>query len=664
MTTGAIFDQIQTVYQQLAALQAQLQRQPSTQLNGTAETQEVQRLLERFNRELATCLDEGCTRSDRISAAGCEPPQSLRSHDVVGQSQTRFGQLADAIADIVLVYDLEGHIQFINRAGQDFSQISQTTHRPLVESDVFPVEVAACCMQLRQQAIATQQTQHRVYSTQLAPDRPFSFAATYLPLMGRDGPEILGIIRNMTQQRQLETALELAEEKFYKAFRSSPLMIAIATLQDGRMVEVNDSFLKTYGYSRQDLIGRTAIELNLWHSQSDRQHMIEQIKHQGRVQNLESYCQTQSGERIAVSFSAERIDIGGEPCILVTSVNITDQKQTEDAFTSSEERYRTLMETAGDAIIVANIETGRIVDANLKASQLLGLSLNQMIGAPHACLYPPEQVQHCFTMLFQPSDQGDQLGNEVNLLHADGHLIPAEVSSSIFEVKGKTYIQGIFRDISARKRAEDQIRTSLQEKEVLLKEIHHRVKNNLQIISSLLDLQANRVSDRHICEILRDNQNRISSMAMVHECLYGSSNFARIDFSKYVRTLVIQLFQTYDTPLQPADLQMSLQPQIFLTIEQAIPSGLLLNELITNALKHGLNGRSDGSLTVQLHRVNEQIVLTVGNDGDRLPADFDLTSVASLGMQLICTLTRQLQGTIRLERGAHTMFHISFVPLP
>jgi two-component sensor histidine kinase len=219
------------------------------------------------------------------------------------------------------------------------------------------------------------------------------------------------------------------------------------------------------------------------------------------------------------------------------------------------------------------------------------------------------------------------------------------------------------KEIVERVRAEEQIKASLKEKEVLLKEIHHRVKNNLQIVSSLLRLQSQQIKDQPALDVLKESQNRIRSMALIHERLYRSQDLASIDFAVYIRDLASHLIRSYRARPGPVELQIDAQ-DVYLAIDTAIPCGLITNELISNALKHAFPNRSSGEIHIKMEVADtHQFTLIIGDNGIGLPKDVDFRNTESLGMQLINTLVNQLDGSIELRTDEGTEFKITF-PVP
>ena len=216
------------------------------------------------------------------------------------------------------------------------------------------------------------------------------------------------------------------------------------------------------------------------------------------------------------------------------------------------------------------------------------------------------------------------------------------------------------RDITPRKQAEEDLRASLHEKEILLKEIHHRVKNNMQVISSLLSLQSRHLTDKAAIEMFRESQQRIRSMALVHEKLYQSKDLSRIDFSKYIENLIMFLFHSYRVNSDQVRIQTEVQ-DVLLDINSAIPCGLIINELVMNALKHAFPGGRKGEITISLQASGDGTsILSVGDNGVGFPAGLDFHKTDTLGMQLVTMLVDQLDGTISMERKLGTRFEVVF----
>jgi two-component sensor histidine kinase len=240
-------------------------------------------------------------------------------------------------------------------------------------------------------------------------------------------------------------------------------------------------------------------------------------------------------------------------------------------------------------------------------------------------------------------------------------LISMEIFlNPIFDTEGNiTEISLVAHDITEKKKVEKEIVESLKEKEVLLKEIHHRVKNNLQVISSILNLQSSFVKDKKTLEILEESRNRIRSMAIIHENLYQTTNFSSIDFSSYLENLCSNLISSYHLYSGAVQLHTELE-KVELVLDQAIPCGLLVNELITNSLKYAFPEGRSGEISVQLFEKNNRINLRIGDDGIGMPEDYDILNSDTLGLQLVSTLVEQLDGEIHVDNSKGIKYLITF----
>ncbi len=254
---------------------------------------------------------------------------------------------------------------------------------------------------------------------------------------------------------------------------------------------------------------------------------------------------------------------------------------------------------------------------------------------------------------------------DLPLLTASGHshwfqvfVNPVRVGDKMEEVSCLAY------DITDRKEIDRRILASLKEKEVLLQEVHHRVKNNLQVISSILNLQSSFVTDEKVLEVLKESQSRIKTMSYIHEKLYQTADFSSIEFTDYIGSLSRNLVQSY----APGDTRIKLDldfDEIFLGLDQAIPCGLIVNELVSNALKYAFNGRNEGTLYIGLKEAEGHIELQIKDDGVGLPTDFKYENSESLGIYLVYALVEQLDATIEVDSKLNegTRFGIRFVKI-
>jgi PAS domain S-box-containing protein len=242
-----------------------------------------------------------------------------------------------------------------------------------------------------------------------------------------------------------------------------------------------------------------------------------------------------------------------------------------------------------------------------------------------------------------------------NKIYLDVYLNPIYHENKIIEVSG------IAHDITERVHNEEKVHQSLKEKEVLLKEVHHRVKNNMQVISSILNLQSSYVTDQYALSLLKESQNRIKTMAYIHESLYQNKTFTSINFSDYISTLTNNILQSYAASIQSVKLDLNIQ-KIILNLDTSIPAGLIINELVTNSIKHAFTESNEGIILINLHTKDNVLFLEVSDNGKGFPKDIDFKNTNSLGLQLVNTLVEQLNGKMELNENnkGGTSFYINF----
>jgi PAS domain S-box-containing protein len=341
--------------------------------------------------------------------------------------------------------------------------------------------------------------------------------------------------------------------------------------------------------------------------------------------------------------------------------DITESKRAQDALREAESTYRSLVDTSPDGIMLSNLE-GKTILSNRQAALLCGYGRpEEMIGLSMFELIDPQDRERAWADLRQVLASGSVQNKQYMLVRKDGSRFPAEISSSVVrdaDLEPVRFI-GIIRDVTMRKRAEAQLQASLRQKETLLKEIHHRVKDNLQVVSSLLYVQALQARDPATRRVLEDSRSRVHSMALAHEKLYGSPDLSRIDLAEYVQGLVSSLLQAHAVDVDRIEVQVQFQNKA-LPLALAMPCGLIINELVSNALQHAFVNRARGQVRVQMSAEDGRYRLQVSDDGVGLPPDVDLQEPGSFGLQLVKMLVDQLHGTMSVDSGEGTCFRIQF----
>ncbi|ADZ08661.1 signal transduction histidine kinase [Methanobacterium lacus] len=327
------------------------------------------------------------------------------------------------------------------------------------------------------------------------------------------------------------------------------------------------------------------------------------------------------------------------------------------------ERFRSLLDETNDHIFLLNIPSGKFSDVNKSASERFGLNSKEVPITSIHDLVDKDEIEDFNELFNQLANKSQDRKTFYSMfLDSGGIKIPVEISASTVNFGDELYIVMVVRDITERKEAENKIKKSLEEKKVLLREIHHRVKNNMQIISSLLNLQTTYTNDENVVDILMESQNRVKSMAMIHEKLYQSTELARIDFRDYIYQLTMFLRQSYVYMNSSITIETEVD-DIHLNIDTAVPCGLIINELVTNSIKHGFPNGMPGLIRVKLFESNGEYTLCVKDNGVGFPETIDFRNTDTLGLQLITNLVLQLDGTIDVIFDHGTEFKINFQPM-
>lgn len=328
---------------------------------------------------------------------------------------------------------------------------------------------------------------------------------------------------------------------------------------------------------------------------------------------------------------------------------------------SSEILMRSILDAAPDAMLIVDT-AGCIVLANDMAERQFGCSRAELIGGSVERLIPEESrrnhARYCETFAAERSARVMGQGQELRARRHDGSQFDVEIALSPVRLSDRSFVVAAVRDITLRRQTEQRLRESLEEKELLLKEIHHRVKNNLQVVASMLALQAAKTDDSTVQEPLEDCRQRVMSMALVHEKLYGAGDLRRIDLSELVREIATLLISEGVGPRITTKFNVE---RISIDIERAVPASLIMNELMSNALKHAFKGRSQGLLSICVRHCEQgRVCIEVADDGVGGVHTDSFRNSKTLGMTIVRNLVRQLDAQLSVETGSGTVVAISF----
>jgi PAS domain S-box-containing protein len=453
----------------------------------------------------------------------------------------------------------------------------------------------------------------------------------------------------------------------------------------GQVVSVNQAALGLLGYSEKELKGRDLQAIFADTEVADK--VLREVIQKKAARNYDCALRAKDGTDIGVLLSCSLIQydntVSGVVCV---ARDVREQLQAREEIERSEARYRDLVEKAGIAILIDNRD-GSFRYFNKRFADLFGYSMKEMERQSIRTLVHPDDIEWVMRH-HEGRFTGQKMPHryEFRGIRKDGSIIYLEIDVTALRERGRTVgTRSYIWNISERKKIEEELRrthgeletrvrertadlvhanealqTALAEKEVLLREIHHRVKNNLQVISSILNLQSRHAQDSHTRAVLEESRSRIQSMTMVYEQLYGAEDLSRIDFGKYVRNLTQALYASHDVDHKAIKLNTEVG-ECQLDIGTAVPCGLIISELILNALKHAFPQNTEGQIDVLFNAgKNRRCTLIVRDTGIGLPEDLNLNSASTLGLQLVRALVEQLEGNIEAVRKEGTEFIVTF----
>lgn len=590
---------------------------------------------------------------------------AIAEHKMRYVAEEKYRNLFDNANDAIVITDLDDRIISWNRGAENiFGWSAQEAAEKKFSELVVPLRLHAEMNHIMNNVISGNMARGFDFVNLHKDGNEIDVSMTISPLLNSEH-NIIGlssIVRDITERKRAEKALQESEDRYRRLVELSPN--AIAVYREGKIVFINTSGARLLGAENpEQLLGKNIIDFvypdyrELFHDR------VQVILNEGKEAPLieEKFIRLDKKvidvEEVAMPFIYR-----GNPAVQAVITDITERKLAAEALRSSEEQFRSLIENSSDIITILS-DTGIIFYLSPSIERSFGYRPEELIGKNISELIHPDDLPGFFEVFIRKIEVPNTTSSiEFRARHKDG-------TWRILESIGKKLPHGLVvtgmvinsRDITERKRDEEQIRSSLHEKEVLLREIHHRVKNNMQVLSSLLRLQSDFCKDKNVIEMFNESRNRIISMSLIHEKLYLSKDFTKIDLKGYINEMVNGLFQSYCLNKTKIALNIYVE-DVPLGIESAIPCGLIINELVTNSLKYAFPGDRNGEIKIILRLAEENMIeLVVSDNGIGIPKNLNMQKIESLGLHLVTMLAEnQLMGKINMNLNNGTEFQIKF----
>jgi len=466
----------------------------------------------------------------------------------------------------------------------------------------------------------------------------------------------LGIAQDLRERKRTEAEIKVAQERF---------LLAIQAAQDGfwdwdfitDSIYFSSRWKEMIGYSNDELPN----ELSSWEKVIFAEDRIATIKlmtdyNQGRIDRFQAVQRFHHKNGSTVYILSRAIHLKNDQGKVIRMVgahtDITELQKTQEVL----KQQLAAIEAAIDGIAI--LKNGKYIYLNQAHVKLFGYTHpEELLGKTWTLLYKPEQLEYFKQHTFPLLSQQRHWQGEATAQRKDGSTFAEEVSLTLTD---DDLLICVCRDVTERLKAEEKIKASLLEKEVLLQEIHHRVKNNLYVISNLLDLQADTLEEEEQRNLFAESQNRIQTMVLIHEQLYKSDDLSQVNFANYIQNLVDKIGSSYQSKNCQVKISLNVEP-VTLSLETAIPCGLLINELVTNSFKYAFPNSQFGEIKIELKLdQQQQIYLRISDNGIGIPGNIDWQDSPSLGLRLVSILGDQLEASVEVDFSNGTSFTLIF----
>jgi PAS domain S-box-containing protein len=580
------------------------------------------------------------------------------------ETQKRFQSILDNCPGAIYVFDKEGKHLLANRY---YEQKASLTNAELYGKSVFEVwshDVSVRTVAVNDQVIESgipveleEEIPH--------PDGLHTYVTLRFPLFNEQGIAYAacGISTDITARKLAEEKLFKTQQFLQSILDNFPGAINVFD-RDDKHILVNYHVEKVLSQTNTELCGKSIHELLLPDFAARVSAENKQVFESGTPIELEGFVPQSDGLHTYVTNKFPLFNEQGIPyAVCGISTDITERKRAEVELHKTQQLLQSILDNFPGAIYVLDKEDRHVL-VNRHVEKILSQTNAELSGKSLLEVLPPDFAARISALNKQVFESNMPLELEAVVPQDDGLHTYVTMRFPLFNELDLAYaVCGISLDITDRKLAEMQLQESLREKELLLKEIHHRVKNNLQVVASLLNLQKRTIADPAIAQLFEDSKNRVYSMAMIHERLYQSKQLNQVNLGKYLQDLVNELAQSNGIKSKHIHFQVDADA-IDVNIETAMPCGLIVNELVTNAIKYAFPDCARGQVLLECRRTSDgQILLTVRDTGVGIPAHIDLKKATSLGLRITTNLAHQLKGAVEIDVSNGTCFSLKFAEL-
>lgn len=606
----------------------------------------------------------------RIVGVAEDITERKRTEAELQQHQQEFLALVENAPDVIARIDRDLRYLYINPAATAATGLPQQAFIGKTNRELGFTEETVARIEMGVQLVFETGQEHFIEYSLLDFKGLRYYQSRMMPERTPDGElrSILMISRDITVLKQTEIELRETNALLQAIIQSAPVGIDLID-PNGNLVLWNPMSERIFGWCAEEVIGKPPPIIPENQQEKFPTILPQTLISQG-VTQVETRGRRKDGTLVDISLSTALVrdtqgkvigGIGIAQDISERQAALRERKQAELEIIRNRDLREAIFNESADAIFLVDANTLLNIDCNRRAVELFEASRKEeLIDIEGQTLQRYQFTNQELELVTEEINRKGFWSREIEYVTCEGNFFWGNLAVKQINVAGRVMNLVRVSDISDRKQREKQIRQSLEDKETLLKEIHHRVKNNLQIISSLLRMQSRRALDQGTLMLFQESQNRVQSMALIHEHLYQSPELSQIDFGDYIHSLTDNLFRCYGVSQRAIALKIETNG-LKLTLDIAIPCGLLINELVSNSLKYAFPNGKRGEMMIRLVSATDNTVtLTVSDSGIGIPETLDWQNINSLGLRIVHNLTRQLKGNIALECKHGTTFHITF----